>query len=335
VRILVTGGAGYIGSATVRALLERGHDLIILDSLEFGSAQALEALGVAHRLVKGSVTDNALLDQIFEAQPIDAVMHFAAYKRGNESISQPAAYFWANVGGTFGLLDAMVRHGVKNFIFSSSGAIYGNPRQVPVTEDEAPAPQSPYGEGKVMVEQALPWYSRAHGLNYASLRYFNAAGAAPDGLTGEDLRYTSNLIPLAIKTALGLSPDFTIYGTDYPTPDGTCIRDFIHVADLAEAHVLALDYIVRNRVSATYNLGSGQGTTIRQVVETVRRLSGVDFEVAELPRRVGDVVELWADSRKARAELGWQPRYSLDDMVKTAYTWHAKEILTSYLAYSL
>jgi UDP-glucose 4-epimerase len=325
VRILVTGGTGYIGSATVRALLERRHHLVILDSLEFGSVQALEALGVAHDLVKGSITDSALLDQIFDAQPIDAVIHFAAYKRGSESLSRPSDYFLTNVGGTLGLLDSMVRHGVKNFIFSSSGAIYGNPTRVPVGEDEAPAPQSPYGEGKVMIEKALPWYSRAYGLNYASLRYFNAAGAAPDGLIGEDLRYTSNLIPLAIKAALGLATTFTINGTDYPTPDGTCIRDFIHVSDLAEAHMLALDHIVRTKTSAIYNLGSGQGTTIRQVVETVKRITGVDFAVTELPRRAGDVVELWADSRKAQAELHWRPRYNLDDMVATAYAWHKKE----------
>jgi UDP-glucose 4-epimerase len=273
-----------------------------------------------------------LLDQIFAAQPIEAVMHFAAYKRGNESLNRPSDFFLTNVGGTFNLLDAMVRHGVKNFIFSSSGAIYGNLVQVPVGEAEVPSPQTPYGEGKVMVEKALPWYSQAYGLNYASLRYFNAAGAAHDALIGEDLRYSGNVIPLAIKAALGLSPAFTIYGTDYPTPDGTCIRDFIHVSDLAEAHALALDYILRTGKSAIYNLGSGQGTTIRQVVESVKRISGVDFKVTELPRREGDTVELWAASHKARAELCWQPRYNLDDMVATAYTWHKKEALEHLLS---
>ena len=322
-KILVTGGAGYIGSHTVRELLFREHSVTILDTLEYGSKHSLENLGVLDKLIVGSTTDTHLLDRIFKEQEIEAVIHFAAYKRGNESLNKPAEYFLNNVGGTFTLLDRMARYNLKYFIFSSSGGVYGNPQEVPVSEENnVPRPESPYGQAKLMIEQALPWYERAYGLKSVSLRYFNAAGAAPDGRIGEDWNLTNNLIPLALKAALGLSPAFSIMGVDHPTRDGTCIRDFIHVCDLAEAHVMALETLKRGGSGGTYNLGTGQGTTVREVVEMVKRVTRKDFPVNELPGRPGDPVAIYADSSKARRELGWQPRYSLEDMVRTAYEWH-------------
>lgn len=323
-KILVTGGAGYIGSHTVRELLERRHEVVILDSLEYGSEKSLKTLGVLDKLVVGSTLDHTLLDRIFTENRIEAVIHFAAYKRGNESFNKPAEYFLNNVGGTFTLLDAMARHKVNYFIFSSSGGVYGNPKEVPVREDSLTRPESPYGEGKLMVEQALPHYEQAYGLKSVSLRYFNAAGAAPDGTIGEDWKFTNNLIPLALKAAMGLSPAFSIMGHDYPTRDGTCIRDFIHVSDLAEAHLLALETLVKGQASPVYNLGTGQGTTVREVVEMVQQVTGKDFPVKELPGRPGDPVAIYADTAKALRELGWQPRYNLEDMVRSAYEWHSQ-----------
>lgn len=326
-RVLVTGGAGYIGSHTVRELLLREHSVVILDTLEYGSKKALENLGVADKLVVGSVSDTRLLDRLLEEHQIEAVIHFAAYKRGNESLNKPADYFANNAGGTFSLLESMCRYGLKYFIFSSSGGVYGNPQVVPVSEDNnVPRPESPYGQAKLMVEQALPWYERAYGLKSISLRYFNAAGAAPDGLIGEDWNLSNNLIPLALKAALGVAPAFSVMGTDYPTRDGTCIRDFIHVSDLAEAHITALEKLVHGGESGIYNLGTGQGTTVREVVEMVRWVTAKEFPVKELPSRPGDPVAIWADSSKARRDFGWQPRYTLEDMVRTAYEWHRKSV---------
>jgi UDP-glucose 4-epimerase len=322
-KILVTGGAGYIGSHTVRELLLREHSVTILDTLEYGSKHSLENLGVLDKLIVGSTADPHLLDRIFKEKEIEAVIHFAAYKRGNESLNKPAEYFANNVGGTFTLLDRMARHNLKYFIFSSSGGVYGNPQVVPVSEENnVPRPESPYGQAKLMIEQALPWYARAYGLQSASLRYFNAAGAAPDGRVGEDWNLTNNLIPLALKAALGRSPAFSIMGVEHPTRDGTCIRDFIHVSDLAEAHIMALDSLRKGGSGGIYNLGTGQGTTVREVVEMVKKVTGKDFPVNELPGRPGDPVAIYADSSKARRELGWQPHYDLEDMVRTAYEWH-------------
>ncbi len=328
-KILVTGGAGYIGSDTVRELLARDHKVVILDSLENSSEISLKTLGVLDKLIVGSTSDSRLLDRIFSEQSIEAVIHFAAYKRGNESLTRPADYFLNNVGGTFTLLDAMVRHKIKYFIFSSSGGIYGNPQVVPVSEENnLPQPESPYGEGKLMVEKALPWFDRAYGLKSVSLRYFNAAGAAPNGETGEDWNVTNNLIPLALKAALGLTPSFSIMGADHPTRDGTCIRDFIHVTDLAVAHIMALENLIRGQASPIYNLGTGEGTTVREVVDMVRLVTGRDFPVKELAGRPGDPVAIWADSRTAQNELGWQPRYTLEDMVRSAYNWHTSHLLS-------
>jgi UDP-glucose 4-epimerase len=301
--------------------------VLILDSLEGSSEQSLRAIEADKFLIKGSTRDTTLLENIFSENRIDAVIHFAAYKKGGESVMQPANYFLNNVAGTFTLLAAMARYQVKSFVFSSSGAIYGNASHLPVSEKSELNPVSPYGESKLLVERALPWYEQAYGLKSVSLRYFNAAGAAPDGRIGEELAFTGNLIPLAIKAALGETPVFRIFGADLATRDGSAIRDFVHVTDLAVAHVMALEHLKASQQSATYNLGTGEGTTVREIVQMVKRVSGRDFKVEELPGRAGEPAELWADCSLARRELGWQPRYSLEDMVVSAYNWYNKGVV--------
>jgi UDP-glucose 4-epimerase len=321
-KVLVTGGAGYIGSHAARELVNRGHDVIVLDSLELGHRELAERTGAA-RIFEGSTGDVALLDRIFTGEHPEAVMHFAAYKAPGESVEQPAKYFHNNVGNTLTLLDAMVRHGVLRFVFSSTCAIFGQPPHVPVTEDNNPFhPESPYGESKLMVEKILGWYDLAYGLKSMPLRYFNAAGAALDGQLGEDWSMTLNLIPLVMKAALGYSPGVKVFGTDYPTPDGTCIRDYIHVVDLATAHVLALESLAAHNRSTPYNLGTGQGHSVREVVDTVRRVSGSNFVAEEVGRRPGDPAAIWADSTRAQQDLGWTPQYDLETIIRTAYAWH-------------
>ena len=325
-KVLVTGGAGYIGSHTVRELLQDEHEVVILDSLERGYRQSLEQLGVADRLIVGSTTDSALLDRVFEEHGFQAVIHFAAYKSVEESVKDPSLYFHNNFMGTVALLDAMVRHDVKKLVFSSTCAIFGNPEQLPVSEENIPEPLNPYGESKLMVEKALKWYDRAFGLKSISLRYFNVAGASADGRIGEDWTTAQNLIPQVLKAALGVTKAVKILGTDYPTRDGSCIRDYIHVVDLAQAHLAALNYLVKNNQSNFFNLGTGDGNSVREVIEAVRRVSGTDFEVIEAGRRPGDPAAIWADSSKAERELGWQARFKLDDMVTTAYEWHKNHL---------
>ncbi|HEX2911979.1 MAG TPA: UDP-glucose 4-epimerase GalE [Chloroflexia bacterium] len=317
--ILVTGGAGYIGSETVRALLRQQHRVTVLDSLEYGTAASLAVeAGLPPELVVGNILDRPLLDNLFKTHQIEAVIHFAAYKRGSESVRQPARYFLNNTAGTFNLLEAMVAHGIPNFIFSSSGSIFGNPAELPVSESTPASPENPYGLSKLLVEQALPWYEQAHGLKSISLRYFNAAGASPDGRYGEDWNLSHNLIPQVLKVALGKAPSFSVFGTDYPTRDGTAVRDFIHVSDLAEAHLKALEYLFKTGRSTVFNLGTGQGNTVREVIQAVKQLTGSDFRVYEQPRRPGEAAAIWADNQKARRELDWQPRYTLEDMVRHA-----------------
>ena len=321
-RVLVTGGAGYIGSHTVRELVDRGHEVVVLDNLEFGHRELALRAGAA-RLVVGSMGDVEVLERLFVRERPEAVIHFAAYKAPGESVADPARYFQNNVAGTLRLLDVMLRHQVTHFIFSSTSAIFGQPRSVPVTEDNNPPnPESPYGESKLMVERALKWYDAAYGLRSISLRYFNAAGAALDGTLGEDWSLTLNLIPLVMKAVLGHSRAIPIYGTDYPTPDGTCIRDYVHVADLAGAHVLALEHLAESGQSTAYNLGTGQGHSVREVVAAAGRVSGRDVPVEERARRPGDPAALWADSTKARRELGWHAQHDLETIVRTAYAWH-------------
>jgi UDP-glucose 4-epimerase len=326
VKVLVTGGAGYIGSHTVRELVARKHEVIVLDSLERGNRQLAERAS-AHKIVVGSTLDTALLDEMLATEKPEAVIHFAAYKAAGESMQHPDMYFTNNVFGTQTLLDAMRRHNVNNFIFSSSCAIFGTPQNVPVAETNNPEhPESPYGESKFMTERVLKWYDAAYDLRSVSLRYFNAAGASLDGLLGEDWTVTLNLVPLVMKAALGVQQSVKIFGTDYPTPDGTCIRDYIHVVDLAVAHVLALEYLVREKRTTQYNLGTGKGSSVREVINAAKAIAERDFTVEEVARRPGDPVAIWADNAKAVRELGWNPQYDLATIVRTAYDWHKKTL---------
>ncbi len=319
---MVTGGAGYIGSHTVRELIKLNHEVVVLDSLELGHSQLVRAAG-ATKLVQANTADAAALDKLFGQEQIEAVIHFAAYKNAGESVQKPGKYFTNNVAGTQSLLDAMVRHDVKKFIFSSSCAIFGTPQNVPVSETNNPTnPESPYGESKLLAEKVLKWYDVAYGLKSINLRYFNAAGASLDGKLGEDWSVTLNLVPLVMKAALGIAPSVKVFGTDYPTADGTCIRDYIHVIDLATAHVRALEYLEQFNQSNQFNLGTGQGSSVRQVIDTTKRISGQDFVVEKIARRPGDPIAIWADSSKAERELNWKAKYDLETIIKTAYEWH-------------
>ena len=318
-KVLVSGGAGYIGSHTVRELTSRGYDVVVLDTLKLGHAKSV--LGAP--LIQGDITDGARLDQIFAEERPEAVIHFAAYKAPGESMAEPTMYFRNNVCGTLTLLDTMVRHQTRYMIFSSSCSIFGTPQQLPVTEEAPFGPESVYGESKLMTETLLKWFDKTKDVKYVALRYFNAAGASLDNVIGEDWNTTQNLIPLVMKAAVGKAPAAKIFGTDYPTPDGTAIRDYIHVVDLAVAHVKALEHVVQTQESTAYNLGTGVGSSVQEVVDAARRISGVDFRVERLGRRPGDPTAIWADSSKAERELGWKAQYNLETIVRTAWMWHS------------
>lgn len=318
-RVLVTGGAGYIGSHTVRLLRERGYEPVVFDSLEYGYRAAVGDTP----FVQGNISDEALLQRVFAEYRIDAVIHFAAYKAPGESMEQPERYFENNVCGTLKLLTAMQRAGVRYIVFSSTCAVYGTPSTLPVSESNELHPESPYGESKLMVEQMLKWFDVCHGLRSVSLRYFNAAGAAFDGTIGEDPRRTLNLIPLVMQAALGQRPEVKVFGTDYPTPDGTAIRDYIHIMDLADAHIKALEYLVAGKPSNVFNLGTGTGSSVQEVITTAKQVSEVDIPVEYVGRRPGDPVAIYADNTKAREQLGWQPQYGLEEIVRTAWDWHS------------
>ena len=316
-RILVTGGAGYIGSATAGLLLRQGHSITVLDDLSRGNREAVPA---GARLVVGNIGDAACLDQVFSAGRFDAVMHFAAFAEVGESCHLPALYFRNNSANTLTLLEAVLSHKVSRFVFSSTAALYGEPDQVPIVETAPLRPTNPYGESKLQTERVLDWFHRIHGLSYASLRYFNAAGAV--GETGEHHEPESHLIPLILKAALGQRDAIDIYGTDYPTPDGTCIRDFIHIHDLAMAHMLVLNALEKGG-KLIFNLGNGSGYSVRETIEAARRVTGRPIPVRECPRRPGDPAKLVASSEKIRQELGWRPQYSdLDSILKSAWLWH-------------
>ena len=317
--VLVTGGAGYIGSHTVRLLRERGYDVVVLDSLEYGYRAAVGDTP----FVQGNISDEALLGKVFEDYHVEAVIHFAAYKAPGESMEQPERYFENNVCGTLKLLEAMQRSGVRYMVFSSTCAVYGTPSTLPVSESNELHPESPYGESKLMVEQMLKWFDVCHGLRSVSLRYFNAAGAAFDGTIGEDPRRTLNLIPLVMQAATGQRPVVKVFGTDYPTPDGTAIRDYIHVMDLADAHIKALEYLMAGKPSTVFNLGTGTGSSVQEVINTAKRVSEVDIPVEYTGRRPGDPVAVYADNTKAREQLGWNPQYGLEEIVRTAWNWHS------------
>ena len=315
-RILVVGGAGYIGSVTVAELLSSGHEVTVLDNLSTGHRQAVSP---GAELVVAPLEDGERLDSVFRERRPEAVVYYGGFIAAGESMEQPGRYFANNIIGVITLLNAMAAHGVRRFVFSSSAAVYGDPDSVPIDEDAAIRPASPYGETKVVVERLLPWYDALCGIRYVSLRYFNAAGAA-DTL-GEDHRPETHLIPRLLHVALGRGERFELYGTDYPTPDGTCIRDYIHVSDLARAHFLAL---ARCDVgSGIYNLGNGHGFSNREVVEAARRVTGHAIPVVEAPRRGGDPAVLVASADRARRELGWEPKVlRLEEIIETAWRWH-------------
>jgi UDP-glucose 4-epimerase len=320
VNILVTGGAGYIGSHTVQLLEASGHRVIIVDNLVSGHRSAARG-----KLVVADIADPATIADLIRAERIDGVIHFAAFLAVGESMRQPGKYFRNNVAGTQVLLDTLVETGVRAIVFSSSCAVYGQPRQLPVSEDAVLDPESPYGESKVMVERMLRWYDQCHGLHWVALRYFNAAGAALDGSIGDDTRPATRIVPVALEVALGKRPHLSLYGTDYDTPDGTCIRDYIHVSDLATAHVRALDALREGLSSDVFNVGTGQGHSNREIVDTVRRVTGIDFRVVEEPRRPGDPARTFADTTKIAAKLDWRPRWSdLDTIVRTAWEWRRR-----------
>ncbi len=317
-RILVTGGAGYVGSFAVARLLADGHDVVVYDDLSKGHAAAVPA----GRLVRGDLRDGPRLRSVLAERRIEAVMHFAARALVAESVADPALYWDVNVGGTLALLEAMRATGVARVVFSSSCAVYGEPERVPIAEDAPQRPVSPYGFTKLAAERALDHYARAYGIGFASLRYFNACGGSPDGSRGEDHDAESHVIPLALHVALGRRDRFRILGDDYPTADGTCIRDYVHVEDLADAHVRALALLEPGR-GAWFNLGTGRGFSVREVVEACRRASGRAIPVEVAPRRDGDPAELVADPSRAKAALGWEARYTdLDAIAETAWRWH-------------
>ena len=316
--ILVSGGAGYIGSHYVLHEQGRGENLLILDNLVLGHREAADGIP----LMVGDTRDRVALDRIFNENPIEAVVHFAAFAAVGESVERPDLYYGNNVIGTLTLLDAMVAHKVKRFVFSSTCATYGNPQYVPMDEKHPQNPINPYGESKRMVEQILQWYDRAFGLKFIALRYFNAAGCDPDGRIGESHNPERHLIPIVLQAAKGERESIIVYGDDYPTPDGTCIRDYIHVLDLAAAHSLALKRLRDGGSSAFYNLGTGAGYSVRQVIEVCRKITGRPIKETIGPRRSGDPPELVAKAERAQKELNWQPQYAdMERIVQTAWIW--------------
>ncbi len=317
-RILVTGGAGYIGSHTVRLLRERGHDVWVYDSLVFGHRQAVPA----DCLIVGDLKDTDRVDHALLINRIEAVIHFAAFAFVGESVTDPAKYYQNNLINTLNLMERMRRNGIGKFVFSSTCATYGIPERMPITEDLPQRPINPYGWTKLFVEQALADYSTAYKWGYAALRYFNASGASPKGDIGEDHKPETHLIPLVIQAAMGQRKQIDIFGTDYPTPDGTCIRDYIHVDDLAQAHLLALENLQEGS-ALKYNLGTGRGYSVREVIAAVEKVTGRKVPVQECPRRAGDPAELVASPGKVAKELGWKPKYmELEPILETAWNWH-------------
>jgi UDP-arabinose 4-epimerase len=318
VSILIVGGAGYIGSQTAKAVARAGLEPVVLDSLVYGHRWAARW----GPLVEGDIGDRALLGRVLTEHRVTAVIHFAAFAYVGESVTQPRKYFHNNVTGSLALLDAMVDHGVRDIVFSSTCATYGVPVAVPITEDHPQKPINPYGESKLAVERILHWYQGAYGLRYAALRYFNAAGADPDGEIGEDHDPETHLIPLAIGAALGRAPALQVFGTDYPTPDGTAIRDYIHVADLADAHLLALERLGQGEKALALNLGTGKGQSVREVVASVEKISGRKVPRVEVGRRAGDPPALVADPSRAAEALGWRAKYTeIDTIVEHAFRW--------------
>ncbi len=322
--ILVTGGAGYIGSHAVLALRDAGYEVVILDNLVYGHRELVEKV-LKVELIQGDTGDRALLDQLFKTREFAAVMHFAAYAYVGESVSQPAKYYRNNVVGTLTLLEAMCEAGIKNFVFSSTCATYGVPQQIPISENQPQQPINPYGMSKLMVEKILSDFEHAYGLRSVRFRYFNAAGADPQGRLGEDHEPETHIIPLVLLTAMGKRESISVFGTDYDTPDGTCIRDYIHVTDLAQAHILGLDHLLKGGSSEVFNLGNGQGFSIQQVIEAARVVTGRPIPVTLADRRPGDPPILVGSGEKALRILGWKPQYAkLETILEHAWQWHQK-----------
>lgn len=322
--ILVTGGAGYIGSHAVLALQQAGYGVVVLDNLAYGHQDiANDVLKV--ELVVGDTCDRPLLDNLFATRDIAAVIHFAAYTYVGESVTDPAKYYRNNFVGTLTLLEAMMAASVNKFVFSSTCATYGVPKTVPIPEDHPQDPISPYGVSKLMVEQVLKDFDSAYQFKSVRFRYFNAAGADPSGRLGEDHVPETHLIPLVLLTALGKRDSISIFGTDYPTPDGTCVRDYIHVTDLAEAHVLGLNYLLKGGDTTVFNLGNGNGFSVKEVIETARQITDREIKAVECPRRPGDPPALVGSSDRARSILGWNPQYAdLNQIISHAWNWHQK-----------
>jgi len=322
--VLVTGGAGYIGSHAALALTRAGYDVVILDNLVYGHRDLVESV-LRLRLVEGDIADRPLVERLLSEHRVGAVMHFAAYAYVGESAADPGKYYANNVAGTVSLLEAMRATGVSRLVFSSTCAVYGVARELPITETHPQEPINPYGAGKLMVERMLQDYDAAYGLRSVRLRYFNAAGADPEGLLGEDHAPETHLIPLVLMTALGRQPRVSVFGADHATPDGTCVRDYIHVSDLADAHVLGLGYLERGGATAAFNLGNGSGFSVNEVIEAARRVTGRAIPAEAAPARPGDPPALVGSAAHARRTLGWTPRYpGLDDIIAHAWAWHRK-----------
>jgi len=321
-KILVVGGAGYIGSHMVKDLLDAGYGVITLDDLSTGHRE----LVTGGEFIEGGLGDQVLLDKLFSTHKISAVMHFAAFSLVGESVEEPLKYYRNNMAATAELLDSMIRHNVKRFIFSSTAAVYGEPVEIPITENHPCNPTNPYGKSKIAVERMLKDCDFAYGLKYISLRYFNASGADESGNIGERHSNETHLIPLVLEVATGRRKNIKIFGTSYPTPDGTCIRDYIHVSDLTKAHLVALNALLSGGDSAVYNLGNNRGYSVREVIERARTVTGKPIPAIEADKRKGDPAVLIASSDKIKKTLGWKPKYEdLETIIKTAWVWHRKE----------
>jgi len=321
--ILVTGGAGYIGSHTVKVLLEHGYEPVTFDNMENGHPESV----VGGEIVRGDLRNRDDIEDVFQAYPIDAVLHFAAYASVSDSVANPAPYFRNNIVGGLNLLDAMMGHGVGRIIFSSSAATYGEPLRVPIEEDHPQNPTNPYGETKLMFEHILKWYDAAYGIRSVSLRYFNAAGADPDGQIGEGQNPEPHLIPVVLRAALGELSSVSVFGTDCDTPDGTAIRDYIHVTDLAEAHILALRALDSGAPTTAYNLGNGNGQSVMQVIRTAKRVTGRTIPWTPAAIRPGDPARLVASSEKLKRELGWTLQFpDLETIIETAWRWQTRHL---------
>ena len=320
-RLLVLGGAGYIGSHTAVELLDRGHEVVIADNLITGYKQAVPKEAVFYQ---GDIRDYNFLNNLFKAEKIDAVIHFAAFSLVGESVTNPLKYYENNLYGTKVLLQAMIDNNVDKIVFSSTAATYGEPENIPILESDRTCPTNPYGETKLAMEKMMKWSANAYQLRYVSLRYFNACGAHKSGKLGEAHNPESHLIPLVLQVPNGKRESVSIYGTDYDTPDGTCIRDYIHVTDLAEAHILAVEYLMKGGESNVFNLGNGVGYSVREVIETARKVTGHPIPAVEIPRRAGDPARLVASGEKAKTVLGWEPKItSLEDIIRSAWVWHS------------